>query len=279
MLGKVALVQLLLGSSLVAAQQPAAPAQTGPGVGATATGQPGKASEEAVKLTAKILSSYYHPDNLPGLECDAAPDWQSFFASAKVTVPAQSMQGLAALKIHVHAVRDQAPELTFNWGKGPVANADQMQALLKKTIDDFYQVYWNVFASPAVKYAATITKIEPQPGGTTKVYESDPNAFVVMTVEKDGTPTHYTMQSPSVTGAVDAHYARSPHPVAGDRRRITEVEVNEQSGGTSMKLNVSVDYQPVGEYFVPKQVSIALEGAYTMPLEFSGCAVLPAPAK
>lgn len=279
MFGKFALTQALLGVALLGAQQPAAPPQIGNGAGPQ-TSDAGRAdkklSAEAEKLTAKVLDSYYHPDNLPGLECDVMPDWPAFFLSAKVTAPPDSMKTLEALKVHVRALRDQTPMFTFNWPQGRPPDAGQVEASLKQMIGGFYAIYWPLFASPAIRYTAVISKIEPQPDGTTKIYESDPNAYVVMTVDKQGTPTSYTMQSPAMNGVVEPHYAPSPHPVRGDRRRITSMEATQEAGTSTTKVQVSVDYQPLDRYFVPRHVSYGLVGAYTMTMEFSGCSVMGA---
>ena len=279
MFGKFALTQALLGVALLGAQQPAAPPQIGNGAGPQ-TSDAGRAdkklSAEAEKLTAKVLDSYYHPDNLPGLECDVTPDWPAFFLSAKVTAPPDSMKIIEALKIHVRALRDQTPVFTFNWPQGRPPDAGQVEASLKQMIGGFYAVYWPLFASPAIRYTAVISKIEPQPDGTTKIYESDPNAYVVMTVDKQGTPTSYTMQSPAMNGVVEPHYAPSPHPVRGDRRRITSMEATQEPGASTTRVQVSVDYQPLDRYFVPRHVSYGLVGAYTMTMEFSGCSVMGA---
>jgi hypothetical protein len=285
MVGRLVLAQFALGAMTLAAQQPAAPSQSGPAAVAPpqisnqgAVKNSRELSADAVKLTDKILASYYHPDKLTGLECDVTPDWPGFYNSTKMKVTQDQAHDLAALKVRVRAVRDQEPEITFNWTEGKVANAAQVEELLRRTISQFYQVYWNMLASPAVKYAAVITRIEPQPDGSTKVYESDPNAYVVMTVARDGTPTHYTMQSPSVNGVVDAQYVRSPHPRNGDRRRISQVEVSEQSGAATMHVRVGVDYQPLDDYAVPSNVSFTQVGAYTLSMRFSGCSTAGAPA-
>lgn len=270
MLGKSAFIQVLLGLALLGAQQPATPLPSGPGI---ASAPHTKLSAQAKKLTAKVLASYYHPDNLPGLECDVTPDWPAFFSSAKVMVPPDRMQAIQAMKVHVRSVRGQAPELTFNWTQARPPNAGQIETSLKQMIGGFYNIYWPLFASPAIKFPSLISKIERQPDGTMKVYESDPNAYVVMTVDKDGTPIHYTMQSPAMNGAVDPHYTRTPHPARGDRRRITSVEATQHAGASTTRVQVSVDYQPMGSYFVPRRVSYGLVGAYTMTMKFSGCSV------
>lgn len=272
MLGKTALLQILLGallgSALLGAQQPMAATQDAGGSGPST-----RLSAQAKELTAKVLDSYYHPDKLPGLDCGVTPDWPAFFASAKVAVPPDSMQEIEALKIHVRTLRDRTPEFTFDWTQGRPSNASQIEASLKQMIGGFYNIYWPLFASPAIQYTAVISKIEPQPDGTTKVYESDPGAYVVMTVDKHGTPTNYTMQNPTMHGVVEPHYTPTPHQVKGDRRRITGVEVSKQIGASITKVQVSVDYQPLENYFVPKHVSYSRVGAYTMTMDFSGCSV------
>lgn len=274
MLGKVALIQALLGSALLGAQQPGAPPQNAPG-----SGPPGATlSAQAEKLTAKVLESYYHPDNLPGLECDVALDWPAFFASANVAAPSDSMRAIEALKVHVRELRGQTPSLAFDWTQGRSPNASQIEASLKQMIGGFYDVYWPLFASPAIQYTAVISKIDPQPDGTTKIYESDANAYVVMTVDKHGTPTSYMMQSPAMSGDVEPHYTPTPHQSRGDQRRITSVDVSRQTGSSILKIQVKVDYQPVENYFVPMHVSYRRVGAYTLTMEFSGCSVVSAPA-
>lgn len=278
MLGRFALIQAVLSVALLGAQQPAAPSQAGPpGTDAGPSGTPNKKlSAEAEKLTAKVLSSYYHPDGLPGLDCDVTPDWSGFFSSAKVTVLPERLQQIQALKIRVHALRDQTPDFTFNWTQARPANASQIESALKEIVGGFYQMYWPLFASPAIKYTAVISKIEPQPDGSTKVYETDPNAYVIMTVDKHGSPTHYEMQSPAMNGTVDPQYTPTPHPVRGDRRRITSVDATQQAGGSTVQIQVTVDYQPLDTYFVPGHVTYGRVGAYIMSMNFSSCSVAAA---
>jgi hypothetical protein len=275
MLGKFVLILAVLGMAIAGAQQPAAPSPSGSAITSTPNK---KLSADAEKLTAKVLESYYHPDKLTGLECDVAPDWAAFFSSAKVTVPPERLQAIETMKVHVRAVRDETPEFSFNWPQTRPANANEVETALKQVIGGFYQMYWPLFASPAIKYTAVISKIEPQPDGSTKVYESDPNAYVIMTVDKHGTPIHYAMQSPAMNGTVDPRYTPAPHPVRGDRQRITSVDAVQQAGASTTHVQVTVDYQPLESYFVPRHVTYGLVGAYTMTMDFTGCSVAKAAA-
>lgn len=125
--------------------------------------------------------------------------------------------------------------------------------------------------------AAEISRIEPQPGGSEKVYATDPNIHTVITVDKDGLPANYALNGVGMSGTIDAHYTPSPHPVPGDLRRLSGVDVNEHIGASTMKVSLTVDYQPVDTYFVPREVSFNVIGAYLMTMNYSACSVTSAP--
>lgn len=270
MLARLIVSQAVLAAALLAAQQPAAPAQNAAAAAAPAQ----KLSSDPAKLTNEVLGSYYHPDDLPGLDCDVAPDWQQFFSSAKLTVPPDRMQAVQALKIHVRAIRGETPVITFNWSEVRIATADQVEAGMRQSIDGFFQMYWPMFASPIIKNAGEISRIEPQPDGSTKLYASDPNNRTIITVGTDGTPTEFTFATAAMSGTIDSHYVPSPHPAAGDLRRLSSIDVDDHIGASSMKVTVSLDYQPLDTYFVPKHVAFNVIGAYTLAMEYSGCSVI-----
>ena len=127
-----------------------------------------------------------------------------------------------------------------------------------------------IAASP-VANAKDLSKVEPLPDGTAKVYSSTENIKVVMTIGKDSIPTHYSMESALMNGTVDPHYTSSPRPVPGDLRRISSVAITEQLGTSTMNVNLSLDYQNVDGFYVPKHVSFDLVGAYSIAMDFSGC--------
>jgi hypothetical protein len=273
MLAKVVLSCVALGAALLAAQQPAAPPQ----INAAPATPVQKLPVDPAILTAKILGSYYHPDNLPGLDCDVSMDWPAFITSAKLVVPPDRMQALQALKIHVTALRGEPPEITFNWSEDRIATANQVEAALRQSIDGFFQMYWSMFASPPMRSANDIGKVDPQPDDTVKIYAVDPNTHTVITVNNDGLPTQYTFDGAKMSGTIDAHYMPSPHPGPGDLRRISGIDVDEHIGSSSMKVSLTVDYQPLDTYFVPRNVSFDVIGAYTMAMNYSGCTVMSAP--
>jgi len=223
------------------------------------------------KVALDIRNSYYHPDELTGLDCTISVDWPALFSALKVNVPADRLKVLQGLKIQSRAVRAKIPEFTFDWTSGPFDNSEQFVSGFKQMASGFYQIYWPMIASAPIKDAADITKVEPQQDGSAKVYSSGPNIGVVMTIDEKSIPTHYTVESPVMNGTIDPHYIASPKPVSGDLRRISSVDVTEQVGTSTMNVKLNLDYQEVNGFYVPKHVSFDLVGAYSLSLDFSAC--------
>jgi len=130
-----------------------------------------------------------------------------------------------------------------------------------------------MLASSPIDNEAEITKIEPLPDGGAKVYTSSQNTHVVITVNKENTPTHYTLESPALNGTIDPHYIPSPKPVPGDLRRVSSLDVSEQIGTSIMNVKLALEYQAVGGFYIPGHVSYDVGGAYSLSMEFSGCSV------
>jgi len=152
-------------------------------------------------------------------------------------------------------------------------NKEQFEDGLKQMLGGFYQMYWNLVASSPIDNAAEITKIEPLPDGGAKVYSSSQNINVVIITDKERTPTHYTLDSPAMNGTIDLRFISSPKPTPGDLRRISSMDLTEQIGNSTMNVKLSLDYQAVGGFYIPRHVSYNLGGAYSLSMDFSGCSV------
>src|SRR5206468_2531199 len=80
-------------------------------VGALAQGSPTKQAgttlvlpAQAAKMAESIQASFYHPDELAGLDCRIAVDWASIFKSGGLN--AAQTKALAGLQLKVHSLRD-----------------------------------------------------------------------------------------------------------------------------------------------------------------------------
>jgi hypothetical protein len=225
------------------------------------------------KLVSAINGSFYHPDDLTGIQCAVSLDWNSFFSSLKVKVPEARMQALNGLQIHYSAQRNKRPELNFNWVDGRADTAEQLEDGIKQMIGGFYQTYWPLMASTPIRKASEIGRVETQPDGTLKIFESDANNKVDIGLDKNFAPTHWNYDSPAYKGTFDLDFTDSPRPLPGDLRRLTKMHLVANTGASSMNVQIDLDYQPVNGTYIPHHVTYDIIGAYSIELEFIGCTI------
>jgi hypothetical protein len=224
-------------------------------------------------MAAAIRNSYYHPDELSGLNCTVSIDWPAFFAAIKMNVPPDRLKAIQGLSIRTQAVRGKSPNFAFDWTGPALANKEEFEDGIKQMVGGFYQMYWSLVAAPPLRNASDISKIEPLPDGEAKVYSSSQDTTVVITVDRENTPTHYTLNSPALSGTVDLHYVLSPKQIPGDVRRISSMDVSEQLGTSILNIKLNLDYQTVQEFYVPADVSYDLGKGFSLSIKFSGCSV------
>lgn len=267
---RLLLISLLaVGANLLVAQQPGA---TSPKSETTRL-PAGALQDNPAAVFAAIRNSYYHPDELSGLDCTISVDWPAFFSALKLNPAADRLKAIQGLKIRSQATREKKPEVTFDWADGSLDNKEQFEDGLKQMLGGFHQVYWSMVASSPISNAAELTKIEPLPDGKVKAYISSQNINLVITTDKDRAPTHYTLNSPAMNGTIDFHYSASPKPVPGDLRRISSMDISEQIGNSTINVKLSLDYQAADGFYIPKHVSYDVGGAYSLSMDFSGCSV------
>lgn len=225
------------------------------------------------KLAKAVNDSFYHADSLTGVQCAVSMDWKSFFGTLNVKVPDARMHALDALQIHYNALRNKRPELTFNWVDGRADTADQLEDGMKQIISGFYQIYWPLMASTPIRKAAEMERVETQPDGTLKIFESDANNKVAIALDKNFAPVHWTYDTPVYKGTFDLGFDDSPKPLPGDLRRLSKMHVIANTGASTMNVQIDLDYQPVNGVNIPHHVTYDIVGAYTIGLEFIGCTI------
>jgi len=107
--------------------------------------------------------------------------------------------------------------------------------------------------------------------GTMKAQVSQTHGSTEITLDKDRIPIHYAIQNPDVNVTMDAQYTPSPKPAPGDLRRLTELDVTQQRGTSTARYEAILDYQPVGEFYVPQHVTFNVIGSFSVGMDFSGC--------
>jgi hypothetical protein len=233
------------------------------------------APQDPAKVFEAVKGSYYHPDALPGLECDVTIDWPAFLQQLKA--PADGAKAFEGLKMRSHALRDQPATVDFDWNGSTSGGSDQIQDGVRKMIAGFYQMYWPIIAKAPLQKSSEITRLEPQSDGTLKVISGKEGASVTLDLNKEMTPAHYTLDFTGLKGEMAMHYEDSPHPEPGDLRRLVGMDVVEKIGESNLNVNVKLDYQSLAEYFVPQKVSFEIVGAFSVNLEFSACTLISGP--
>jgi hypothetical protein len=260
----------LLGGAVLSAQQLPTASKV---AGATKVPEPGDRirSYDPATIAAAIQGSYYHPDELTSLNCSISVDWQRFIDGLKMTVPPERRAAIEGLKIQSRAFRNHPADLTFDWSQGELSNSEQFTNGLKQTIGGFYQLYWPMLATTPVTALGAQTKIERLPNGATKLVAVQQGVTTGLTIDREGAPTHYAIDSPVIKLAIDPSYVPSPLPTEGDLRRISSLKVNEQLGASSINYQLDLDYQSVDGFYVPNHASFDLLGAYSIRMTFTDC--------
>lgn len=224
------------------------------------------------KLADAVRESYYHPDNLSVLECNVSFDWSGVLRALHIDdLEPEQGKVIDGLKVRTRAVRNAATEITLNWSGGNPPDKDRVETGIRQLISSFYQIYWQMMASPSLPLNASFAKVEPLEDGSVKAFVTQSVGSTEFTIDKDHVPIRYAIEYPAMNVLIDAHYTDSPKPVAGDLRRLTELDVSQQKDATSRKYEAILDYQPVGEFFVPQHVTFNLVGEFSVGMDFSGC--------
>lgn len=239
--------------------------------GQATTAKSSQASPDRATLASAIRDSYYHPDAMSTLNCAVSVDWPSFFDSLKFDPAAERLKTIRGLNVRLQSVRGKSPIVTFEWTSGAIDNKSNLEDGLKQILGGFDQMYWSLVASPLINNPAEITKVEPMANGGAEVYSSSDNTKVVITVDSENVPTHYTLDSPFMSGTIDVRYTPAPKPVPGDLRRISSVDVSQRIGTSIVNVKLGLDYQTVDGFSVPEHVSYDMGGSLLMSMKFSNC--------
>jgi hypothetical protein len=236
-------------------------------------GKPLSAAEEKALATA-VNAAYYHPDGLGGMTCTAEIDWTSL-SKAMATTPdaAGRLKSLEGMTIQVHALRGQPAQVNVSWPQGAPANAASMEDGVKQMVGGLFQSYWTVVAGPALPEKATGVTVQERPGGGKVLHYDQNGARGTEEIDSQNVPVKATFGNASMKGSTDLHFSPSPNPKPGDVRRLTGVDTSVQMGSSSLDTHLTMDYQTVDGFEIPRHVVFGMPGAFSIPLELSKCSV------
>src|SRR6266576_869206 len=102
-----------LGVHSLSGQQSPLNAQTAPSSQA-----PPLSPEDSARLAVDIGASYYHPDDLTGLNCRTVFDFSSLLKQLGQSDSGEQIRALSAVAVSVDAVRGQNPKIDMGWSPG-----------------------------------------------------------------------------------------------------------------------------------------------------------------
>jgi hypothetical protein len=237
-----------------------------------AAASPDSPEAQAVQVARSIKASFYHPDQLAGLDCTVAVDWDASFKGQNV--PPETLKVLKGLQIKAHSPRFAEAHLSFDWTDGRMDNAEQVTEGLKMSLGGFLDVvYWPVIASPPVPFSAEINRIEAGANGVMTIYSTHKGNSVITTIDRQGTPSRVVSDSEEKKTIYDFQFSPSPNPEPGDQQRLSGLDVREHMGDTDTHMQFEFDYQKLDSYYIPRHVHAVLVGSNVLDFELTGCTV------
>jgi hypothetical protein len=228
---------------------------------------------DSAKILAGISATYYHADDLSGMDCGAVIDWESVMKQLKQPAPEDRMKILKGMNMEVHARRGKATEVTVAWSNGEPTNKQTLEDGAKQMLGGFFQMYWPIAGASMAPTKADSVRGERREGGGYVLHFSAAGTNTSEEVDNDLVPTKVYVSSSAMNAEMTLHFSPSPKPIAGDLRRLTALDVATHVGTSTMNAGFNIEYQTVGGYHVPQRFSVDVGGAYAVPVELIGCSV------
>jgi hypothetical protein len=264
----------------------AAAAQHAPQSSGTSTASLSGPPIDLAKIKSGLAGSYYHPQDLTGIDCAATVDWASLMKQLKQPADEDRLKVLDAMTIAIKARRGKTAEITFGWPAGEPANKQRIEVGDQMVLSGFYQMYWSGIASTLgpTKQEWDTVRVEPRTGGGYVLHYSSAGSPVTEELDSDFLPVKTSINLAASTVELVMHYSPSPEPRPGDLRRVTSVDTVQRSGASITNANFRITYQQIGGYWIPAHLDLDMVGAYSIPIDLIGCSVskevtvLPPPA-
>jgi hypothetical protein len=241
---------------------------------------------DLAKIKSGLAASYYHPQDLTGIDCTATVDWAGLMKQLKRPVQEDRLKMLEGMTVAVRARRGKIAEITFGWPAGEPTDKQMIEDSDRQMLYGFYQMYWSSIASPLgpTKQEWDTTRVEQRTGGGYVLHYSSLASPVTEELDGDFLPVKTSINLPASTVELLMHYSPSPDPHPGDLRRVTSIDAVRHSGTSVSNSNFLFTYQQIGGYWIPAHLDLGMVGAYSVPIDLIGCSVskevtvLPPPA-
>ena len=219
------------------------------------------------KLAAEIRASYYHPDALSSLRCGVTFDWDGLLDSLKTAASESRMKVLNGASVTVRSERGQTTTVEIEWREGEPTNKAAIEQSFQQMLAGFFQIYWPFAGSGLTPSPGD--KLEAQPmesGGYIVTSAADGNLKMTTEVDKERVPSKISLENPAFKASLAMRFSTIP----GAARRLSELDVHEEVGTSIINARVTMDYQDVGSFHIPRHVHFDL-GTIAVSFDLMNC--------
>lgn len=259
---------LVLLTGIAAAQHP--PESSG-----TSTENLAASPIDLAKIKSGLAGSYYHPDDLTGIDCSATVGWASALKQVKAPTSEERMKLLEAMTVAVRARRGKMAEVIFGWPAGELADKQVVEDTDRQMLYGFYQMYWSALASSFGPTGPEWdgVRAEPRTGGGYVLHYSSSGSPVMEELDSGFLPVKISIDLPGSRVEMAMHYSPSTNRHPGDLRRVTSIDSAQHMGTSVTNSNFQITYQQIAGYWIPTHLDVSIVGAYSIPIDMIGCSV------
>lgn len=218
--------------------------------------------EDRKRIATAVSASYYHPDQLQGMECDLGVDPVEL--ARRGNLPAGT--SLEGTTIHVRAIRGISPNAQIRY---PVVKAslDQVNRFLTQAIGTFFDVYWMAAASSVALPADSFFDVTDRDGGGYLLKIEGDNRT---TLETDA--NYVPIKRATEYALMNRHGVLDLVVETNAPRRVRSVTFDLQNGSYKLKGKIGMDYQSVDGIHIPKHATVSASGP-ALRIDLNGCTV------
>jgi hypothetical protein len=228
---------------------------------------------DMAKLLSDIDASYYHADDLVGLDCGVALDFGSVLKQMGQQDPSAAMKVLSAVTIKVHAVRGENTKIDIAGFDQAFPGRESIESGFRQMFAGFFQMYWSL-AGPFVPADESAKfQVEARAKGGHILRANTNGTGMTLEIDGDNVPAKAMVDTAAMKVGMEMRFAPPKDPKPGDLRRLSSIDFSQHVGTTDMNGRIAMDYQTVDGIHIPRQVSMGIGGALTVSAEFTGCSV------
>jgi len=219
---------------------------------------------------------YYTPTTagLRSFSCDARLDWHGILerASAGKTIPADAPAVVYLNKVKISFTATMDGKSNIDWTQptgefpGEVSSYNQMKGGVQQMLQGFFQFWAPNINGTLLPGPKDDFRLVAENGGY-RIYVSDAENSVEEVVDHDRVFKELHVKTPSMAGDFALTFSPSPEGL-----KITGADGNvSQNGGAPAHIRFGLDYQPVGGFQVPRNVSMEVVNVGRFDYIFENC--------